>query len=165
MPFRDFIQNMSQALSKCLSKWINGIIWKIPHRNLRNLFVKGFLWIPRKTGRQNWRGPIFKVQSGKITVWQICNFVHCFICQHYVSIKVFLTLEKTKERMRRTLFQVLFPLLSFSVHNGIKKFWIGFWSFSWLFVLPKHFCTLWNSEKKTAFLSGISFHFRPFIFR
>ena len=56
----------------------------------------------------------------------MCNFVHCFICQHYVSIKVFLTLEKTKERMRRTLFQVLFPLLSFSVHNGIKFFELGF---------------------------------------
>ena len=75
------------------------------------------------------------------------NFVHCFICQHYVSIKVFLTLEKTKERMRRTLFQVLFPLLSFSVHNGIKKFWTGFWSLwiHYFLYVPKHFCTLWNS--------------------
>jgi len=41
VPFQDFIQNVSQAPSKCLSKWINGIISKIPHRNLKNIFVQG----------------------------------------------------------------------------------------------------------------------------
>ena len=62
VPFRDFIQNMSQALSKCLSKWIKVDKWdylKNPSHELKNYFCLGFLWIPRKTGRQNWRGPIF----------------------------------------------------------------------------------------------------------
>ena len=31
-PFCDFIQNLSQAPSKCLSKWIKGIISKTAHR-------------------------------------------------------------------------------------------------------------------------------------
>ena len=63
--FCDFIKKLSQAPSKCLFKWINGIISQIPQRNLKNDFCLGFLRIPRKTGRQN---PFFKVQSGKITV-------------------------------------------------------------------------------------------------
>ena len=44
VPFNDFIQNVSQAPSMCISmwiKWINGIISKIPHRNSKILFVWG----------------------------------------------------------------------------------------------------------------------------
>jgi hypothetical protein len=37
--FCDFIQNLSQAPFKNLTKWINGIILQIPHRNLKNIFV------------------------------------------------------------------------------------------------------------------------------
>ena len=62
VPFRDFIQKMSQALSKCLSKWIKMDKWnylKNPSSDLENSFCLRFLWIPRKTGRQDWRGPIF----------------------------------------------------------------------------------------------------------
>ena len=45
--------------------WINGELSKIEQK----YFCLGFLWIPRKTGRQNWRWlHFFKVQSGKITV-------------------------------------------------------------------------------------------------
>ena len=61
MPFKDFIQNMSQALSKCLSKWIKVDKWyylKNPSHKFRKSFCLGFLWIPRKTGRQDWRGSI-----------------------------------------------------------------------------------------------------------
>ena len=50
------------SLSKCLSKWIKVDKWdylKNPSHKLKNSFCLGFLWIPRKTGRQNWRGPIF----------------------------------------------------------------------------------------------------------
>ena len=45
VPFCDFIQNLSQALSiayPCGWKWINGIISKIPHRNSKILCVLGF---------------------------------------------------------------------------------------------------------------------------
>ena len=62
VPFREFIQNMSQALSMCSSKWINVDKWdylKNPLRKFKNSFCLGFLWIPWKTGRQNWRGPVF----------------------------------------------------------------------------------------------------------
>ena len=44
VPFNDFIQNMSQAPSKCLSVRIlriNWIISRIPHRNSKILFVLG----------------------------------------------------------------------------------------------------------------------------
>ena len=50
VPFRDFIQNMSQAPSKCLSKWIKVDKWdylKNPSHKLKNYFCLGFLWIPR----------------------------------------------------------------------------------------------------------------------
>ena len=62
VPFHDFIQNVSQAL--CLSKWWNGIkgISTVPYRNLE------FLWIPSKTGRQNWRVIIFL--SFNLIEWQ-----------------------------------------------------------------------------------------------
>jgi hypothetical protein len=62
LSFRNFIQNISQAPSKCLSKWIKVDKWdylKNPSHELKNSFCLGFLWIPRQTGRQNWRGPIF----------------------------------------------------------------------------------------------------------
>ena len=62
MTFREFIQNMSKTLSKCLSKWIKVDKWdylKNPSQELKSSFCLGFLWIPKKTGRQNWRGPIF----------------------------------------------------------------------------------------------------------
>ena len=61
-PFSDFIQNLSQAPSKCLSNWIKVDKWdyfKNPSQELKIYFCLGFLWIPRKTERQNWRGPIF----------------------------------------------------------------------------------------------------------
>ena len=62
VPYHDCIQNVSQAL--CLSKWWNGIkgISTVPYRNLE------FLWIPSKTGRQNWRVIIFL--SFNLIEWQ-----------------------------------------------------------------------------------------------
>ena len=69
----DFIHNLSQALSKYLSKRIVKVDkWdysKKPLQELRISFCLGFLWIPRKTGRQNCIGeaPFFKVQLGIIT--------------------------------------------------------------------------------------------------
>ena len=61
LPFHDFIQNVSHP-SKCLSKWIKVDKWdylKNPSHETKNSFCLGFLYIPRQTGRQNWRGPIF----------------------------------------------------------------------------------------------------------
>ena len=58
VPFRNLIQNMSQALSK----WIKVDKWnylKNPSYKLKKYFCLGFLWIPRQTGKQNWRGAIF----------------------------------------------------------------------------------------------------------
>jgi hypothetical protein len=44
VPFCDFTQNVSQALSMCISMWIKVNKWnylKIPHRNPKILFVLG----------------------------------------------------------------------------------------------------------------------------
>ena len=49
-------------VSKCLSQWIKVDKWdysKNPSQALKISFCLGFLWIPRRTGRQNWRCPIF----------------------------------------------------------------------------------------------------------
>ena len=77
VPLWDFIQNMSQALSKCLSMCIKVDKWDYlinPSHELKNSFCLGFLWIrddeslnrlEGKTGK----GPIFKIQSDRIKVW------------------------------------------------------------------------------------------------
>ena len=62
--------------SKCVSgpvhvkKWINGIISKIPHKNSKILFCVRFLWISKKTGRQNWKVLTysFMLKYSKVTV-------------------------------------------------------------------------------------------------
>ena len=62
MPLCDIIQNVSQAPFKCLSKWIKVDKWDYfanPSQEFKNYFCWGFLWIPTKTWRQNWRRPIF----------------------------------------------------------------------------------------------------------
>ena len=55
VPFCDFTQNVSQALSMCIStwiKWIIGIISKIPHRNSKILFVLGsYEYLERLEGK------------------------------------------------------------------------------------------------------------------
>ena len=46
VPFRDFIQNMSQAPSKCLSMWMKVDRWdylKNPSCELKKYFCLGFL--------------------------------------------------------------------------------------------------------------------------
>ena len=55
VPFRDFIQNMSQAPSKCLSKWIKVDKWDYL-KGIKNYFCLGFLWLEGKTRE----GPFFK---------------------------------------------------------------------------------------------------------
>ena len=62
VPFSDFSQKMSQDPSSSVQL----LIWedkldylKNPSQDFKNSFCLGFLWIPKKTGRQNWRGPIF----------------------------------------------------------------------------------------------------------
>ena len=60
--FSEFIQNLSQAQSKSLSKWIKVDKWDYlqnPLRELKKIFLFRVPRIPRKTGKQNWRGPIF----------------------------------------------------------------------------------------------------------
>ena len=44
VPFMDFIQNMSKAPSKCLSKWINGIISKTAHRIFFLFYILIFIY-------------------------------------------------------------------------------------------------------------------------
>ena len=64
VPFRDFTNNMSQASSKCFSKWIKVDQWdslKNPSHKFKKSFCSGFQWIPRKTGRPHF----FKVRSGR----------------------------------------------------------------------------------------------------
>ena len=56
MSYRDFIQNMSQTPWIKVDKWNN---LKNPSNELKRYFCLAFLWIPGKTGRQNWRGPNF----------------------------------------------------------------------------------------------------------
>ena len=52
VPFCDFIQNVPQAPSMCISMWINGIISKIPHRNSKILLVLGsYEYLERQEGK------------------------------------------------------------------------------------------------------------------
>ena len=56
VPFYDFIQNVSQAPSMCISMWIRVNKWnylKNPSQESKNSFCFRFLRIFRKTGRQN----------------------------------------------------------------------------------------------------------------
>ena len=62
MPCFDFIPKISQAPSSS----VQVLIWedeldyfKNPSQDFKNSSCLGFLWIPKKTGSQNWRGPIF----------------------------------------------------------------------------------------------------------
>ena len=70
--FSDFIQTLSLALSKCLSKWIKLDKWD-PLQELKFFFCLGLLWIPRKTKAKLERPHFFKVQPGKITVGYLHN--------------------------------------------------------------------------------------------
>ena len=73
MPFSDFIQKISQAPSSSVEVLIREDeldYLKNPSQDIENSFWLWFLWISSNAGRQNWRDPVFfKVQSGKITVW------------------------------------------------------------------------------------------------
>ena len=72
VPFRDFIQNMSQALSMCLSKWINVIISKIPHP----IFCFCFCFcIGTYESLKRLEGKTGEVQSCKITVFAQWSWV------------------------------------------------------------------------------------------
>ena len=56
VPFYDFIQNVFQAPSMCISMWIKVNKWnylKNPSQEFKNSFCFRFLWISRKTGRQS----------------------------------------------------------------------------------------------------------------
>ena len=56
VPFYDFIQNVFQAPSMCISMWIRVNKWnylKNPSRESKNSFCFRFLRIFRKTGKQN----------------------------------------------------------------------------------------------------------------
>ena len=67
MPLSDFIRNMSQALSKCKSRWIKVDKWdyfKNASQELKNSFC-----FYEKLKAKLERPHFFKVQSGKITVW------------------------------------------------------------------------------------------------
>ena len=62
VPFFNFIQKMSQALSSS----VQVLIWEDkldylnnPSQDFKNSFCLWFLWIFSNAGRQNWRGPVF----------------------------------------------------------------------------------------------------------
>ena len=62
VPFMDFIKNMSQALSMCLSKSIKVDKWNYLKNSLSELkkhFVKGSYESLEKLEGKNWRGPNF----------------------------------------------------------------------------------------------------------
>ena len=66
VPFRQFTQIVSQALSKCLSKRIKGDKWdylKITSQELKNIFVWGSYMIGKTR-----ESPLFKIQSGRSTL-------------------------------------------------------------------------------------------------
>ena len=62
VPFRNFIQNMSQALSKCLSKWIKVDEWdylKDPLRELKKYFYLGSYESLKRLEGKIGEGPFF----------------------------------------------------------------------------------------------------------
>ena len=66
VPFCDFIQNLSQAPSKWLSKWIKVDEWDYFKNTLQELKISFYVLVPMK-GKIG-EASFFKVQPGKITV-------------------------------------------------------------------------------------------------
>ena len=69
VPFSDFIQNVSQALSMCISMWIKVNEWnylKNLSQELKKYFCFRFLWISRKLESAY----SFMLKYSKITVWK-----------------------------------------------------------------------------------------------
>ena len=128
MPFCNFIKNLSQALSKCLSNWIKvnkQDYFTNTSQEFRNYFCLGFLWISRKTGWQNWRGPIFlrfnlvkyqcaatstttRFQAGSKFIW----------CHPFVQISLFAAFLQEIHLFGKKKLQNYFFFLPFYVHLG-----------------------------------------------
>ena len=67
----DFGQNMFQALSNCLSKWITWIISKSNYKIAKNTFCFGFPVNVLKDWESKERAYSFMVTFSKITVWVV----------------------------------------------------------------------------------------------
>ena len=82
VPFWDIIQNLSQALSKYLSKWIKGDKWdcfKNFSQELKKSFCLGFLWMPRETKRQNWIRLCRHLEMAKTLLHIFWNLIFIYI--------------------------------------------------------------------------------------
>ena len=78
--FSDFIQNLSQAPSKCLSKHKSEDkldYLKNPSRDFKNYFCSRVPWIPSNAEWQNWTGPFFLWFN--IVKYQCDRFVNNFV--------------------------------------------------------------------------------------
>ena len=77
VPFCDFIQNLPQAPSICISMWIKVNKWnylKNPSQESKNYFCFRFLWISKKTGRQTWNN-IFNFLKNKNKFWKKQKYI------------------------------------------------------------------------------------------
>ena len=68
VPFSDFFPKVSQALSKCFSKWINWIISRIPWWIWKILFVFSSYEFLSMWEAKIRKVPFYRVQSFEITV-------------------------------------------------------------------------------------------------
>ena len=69
VPFRNFIQNMSQVLSKCLSKWIKLGLSQKSLARIKRIFLFRVPMNPQKDWKAKLeRAHFFKVRSDRITV-------------------------------------------------------------------------------------------------
>ena len=74
VPLSDFFPKVSQAPSKCFSKWINWINWiisRIPCWIWKILFVLGSYEFLAMLEGKIWKCPFSRVQSDEITVWSV----------------------------------------------------------------------------------------------
>ena len=84
VPFCDFIQNVFQAPSMCISMWIKVNKWnylKNPSQEFKNSFCFRFLWISRKTSKNQSLAKLdsaysFMLKYSKIIVWRRYKNLH-----------------------------------------------------------------------------------------
>ena len=83
------------VLSKCLSERINWIISRIPHRISKIIFVYGsYEFLSMLEGKIRETPFFFKVQSGKMTVCTLCDFLFSQSI-HFTLLHVFSVWEKS----------------------------------------------------------------------
>ena len=99
-------------------------IWKF--------FLLGFLWIPRKTGRQNWRGAIFLKFE---LIEEQCAIIFSIYIYIYICNFIFFSYRTKASRAGQIIHQSndKISILEFEKHIETQQKWIG-WPFKGIYL-------------------------------